>query len=109
MGAARTPRIGATAPTMPVSPLYQIAARADSTSMLRSVHLDPHMSTELIRDEIQALYRERRDAISLGLDANNAYMASLEADLADLFQAYAAAAVTEKASARAVVEGALRG
>ena len=70
-----------------------------------SVHLDPHMSTELIRDEIQALYRERRDALRLGLDDDSTYMASLHADLEAWRRAYAAAAVTEIASARAELRG----
>jgi hypothetical protein len=74
-----------------------------------SVHLDPHMNTELIRDEIQALYRERRDARELGLDDNATYMASLDADLDAWHRAYAAAAVTEMASARATLSGRLVG
>jgi hypothetical protein len=74
-----------------------------------AVHLDPHMTTELIRDELDALYRERRDARDLGLDLNSAYMASLEADIAAWRRAFAAAAVTEQASARAARSGRLVG
>jgi hypothetical protein len=85
------------------------APRWHRSRMPPSVHLDPHMTPELIRDEIQALYRERRDARDLGLDENTTYMASLEADLDAWRRAYAAAAVTELASGRAELSGRLVG
>ena len=94
---------------MPAIRIAAMVGRWHLCVMPPSVHLDPHMSTELIRDEIQALYRERRDALRLGLDDDSTYMASLNADLEAWRRAYAAAAVTEIASARAERGGRLVG
>jgi hypothetical protein len=106
---ARTPGDGEPRPKSGVRSIVVAPPRCDRSRMPPSVHLDPHMTPDLIRDEIQALYRERRDARDLGLDDNTTYMASLDADLDAWRRAYAAASVTEVASARAERSGRLVG
>ena len=61
------------------------------------------------RIELQRLQAERLDAADAGLGANEIYMADLETDIAASRVAYVALAVTEIATLRAELDGALLG
>jgi hypothetical protein len=67
------------------------------------------MSAADLRVHLSRLGAERLDAADAGLDANAAYMDSLEDDLADARHAYIVAALTEIATLRAELGGPLSG
>ena len=67
------------------------------------------MSAADLRVHLSRLGAERLDAADAGLDANAAYMDSLEGDLADARHAYIVAALTEIATLRAELGGPLNG
>jgi hypothetical protein len=67
------------------------------------------VSTTALRTELGRLTAERLEAVEAGLGANAAYMAGLEADIATTREAYIGAAVTEIATLRGQLTGALNG
>ena len=63
------------------------------------------MSSVEIREHLLGLALERREAEAIGLDCDAAYMADLEAEVAEWRAAYVAAAVTEIAILRGELFG----
>ena len=62
-----------------------------------------------VREHLELLRLERQLAVSIGLDADRAYMADLERQLATWEAAWTGAAVTQIAVARAQLRGRLEG
>jgi len=62
-----------------------------------------------VKRHLDLLHEERRLAIEIGLAADGAYMADLDEEIAACKAAYVGAAVTEIASIRAELSGALLG
>ena len=62
-----------------------------------------------VRQHLDLLRLEHELAVSIGLDADPAYMADLEEQLATLEAAWVAAAVTQTAVSRAATQGRLHG
>jgi hypothetical protein len=67
------------------------------------------MSATDARLQLQRLQVERLDAVEAGLGANRLYMADLETDIESSRAAYVALAVTEIATLRAQLSGAITG
>jgi hypothetical protein len=63
------------------------------------------MTATDFRMQLCRLTAERHDAADVGLTANAAYMAELEADIAECREAYVLLAVTEIATLRAQLSG----
>jgi hypothetical protein len=67
------------------------------------------MTATDLRLQLDRLMVERFAAVEHGLDANATYMSDLDADLTAAREAYVGLAVTEIASLRAQLSGALHG
>ncbi len=67
------------------------------------------MDVFALQNHLRRLTAERLDAIEAGLGANAVYMAELEEDLEQSREAYVGMAVTEIATLRAEMSGALWG
>jgi hypothetical protein len=69
----------------------------------------PTLTATDVKRHLDLLHEERQLAIAMGLAADGAYMADLEDEIVACRAAYVGAAVTEIASMRAELSGALLG
>jgi hypothetical protein len=69
----------------------------------------PTLTATDVKRHLDLLHEERQLAVEIGLDADGAYMADLDDEIAACHAAYVGAAVTEIASMRAALSGALLG
>jgi hypothetical protein len=69
----------------------------------------PTLTATDVKHHLDLLHEERQLALEIGLAADGAYMADLEAEITACRAAYVGAAVTEIATMRAELSGALLG
>ena len=69
----------------------------------------PTLTATDVKRHLDLLHEERQLALEIGLAADGAYMADLEDEITAVRAAYVGAAVTEIATIRAELSGALTG